>query len=99
MLVCPRCETMYADGSYERCPHDGSLLYVLGSEGPTQRPWQEGDEIAEEADISIGIPKIDPILTPLLSVIPTQLLAYHTALARDCDVDRPRNLAKSVTVE
>ena len=60
---------------------------------------EEGDEIAEEADISIGIPKIDPILTPLLSVIPTQLLAYHTALARECDVDRPRNLAKSVTVE
>ena len=45
MLVCPRCETMYPDGSTERCPHDGSLLYVLGSEGPTQRPWMAGDEI------------------------------------------------------
>ena len=45
MLVCPRCETMYPDGSAERCPHDGSLLYVLGSEGPTQRPWMVGDEI------------------------------------------------------
>ena len=36
---------MYPDGSAERCPHDGSLLYVLGSEGPTQRPWMAGDEI------------------------------------------------------
>ena len=45
MLVCPRCETMYPDGSPERCPNDGSLLYVLGSEGPTQRPWMVGDEI------------------------------------------------------
>ena len=59
----------------------------------------EGDEIASEADISIPIPSCDPLLTPLLTVIPTQLIAYETALSRGCDVDRPRNLAKSVTVE
>jgi len=59
----------------------------------------EGDEIASEADISIPIPDCDPLLTPLLTVIPTQLIAYETALSRGCDVDRPRNLAKSVTVE
>jgi len=40
-----------------------------------------------------------PCLQPLLSVIPLQLLAYHTAVIRGCDVDQPRNLAKSVTVE
>ena len=60
---------------------------------------EEGDSISEEADISISIPACDPLLTPLLSVVPLQLLAYKTALALDCDVDRPRNLAKSVTVE
>jgi glucosamine--fructose-6-phosphate aminotransferase (isomerizing) len=40
-----------------------------------------------------------PILSPVLTVIPLQLLAYHAAVLRGCDVDRPRNLAKSVTVE
>jgi glucosamine--fructose-6-phosphate aminotransferase (isomerizing) len=56
-------------------------------------------EMAEQADVSIVVPKTEPLLTPLLTVLPTQLLAYHTALALGCDVDRPRNLAKSVTVE
>ena len=60
---------------------------------------EEGDETASEADISIPIPRVHNLLSPLLTVIPTQLIAYHTALALDCNVDRPRNLAKSVTVE
>lgn len=60
---------------------------------------ENGDPISEEADVAISIPKCDPILTPLLSVVPTQLIAYQTALELGCDVDRPRNLAKSVTVE
>ena len=45
------------------------------------------------------IPASDPLLTPLLTVIPLQLLAYYIAVRRGCDVDQPRNLAKSVTVE
>jgi glutamine---fructose-6-phosphate transaminase (isomerizing) len=45
------------------------------------------------------IPEVHEILTPLVSVIPTQLIAYYAALHRECDVDKPRNLAKSVTVE
>mgnify|MGYP001198867027 CR=1 FL=1 len=60
---------------------------------------EEGDEAAEEADVSISFPACNPLLTPLISVIPTQLIAYKTAIALGCDVDRPRNLAKSVTVE
>ena len=48
---------------------------------------------------SFVIPEIHELLTPLISVIPLQLLAYYAALHRDCDVDKPRNLAKSVTVE
>ena len=60
---------------------------------------EAGDSIAEEADISIPVPSTDPMFTPMLTVLPLQLIAYHTALALGCDVDRPRNLAKSVTVE
>ena len=60
----------------------------------------EGDkEIAGMVDETIEIPVTDDALVPLLSVIPLQLFAYHTALTLGCNVDRPRNLAKSVTVE
>jgi len=60
----------------------------------------EGDtEIAEKANHVIYIPSTYRLFTPLLAIIPLQLLAYHIALMRGCDVDQPRNLAKSVTVE
>ena len=59
----------------------------------------EGDELANEADVAIEVPRTHPLCSPLLTVLPLQLLAYRTALALDLDVDRPRNLAKSVTVE
>jgi glucosamine--fructose-6-phosphate aminotransferase (isomerizing) len=60
---------------------------------------EEDDEIADKVDHVLPIPKTLPCLMPILSVIPLQLLAYHIAVLRDCDVDQPRNLAKSVTVE
>ncbi len=60
---------------------------------------EEDDEIAEKVDHVLPIPKTIPCLMPILSVIPLQLLAYHIAVLRGCDVDQPRNLAKSVTVE
>jgi glucosamine--fructose-6-phosphate aminotransferase (isomerizing) len=60
----------------------------------------EGDEVIKNlADYTIEIPATEEPFTPLLSVIPLQLLAYHIALLRGCNVDQPRNLAKSVTVE
>ena len=60
----------------------------------------EGDhEIEKKVDHVIYVPLTKPYLTPLLTVIPLQLLAYHVALLRGCDVDKPRHLAKSVTVE
>jgi glucosamine--fructose-6-phosphate aminotransferase (isomerizing) len=60
----------------------------------------EGDTtISELADYIIEIPATDEVLAPLLSVVPLQLLAYHIAVMRGCNVDQPRNLAKSVTVE
>jgi glucosamine--fructose-6-phosphate aminotransferase (isomerizing) len=60
----------------------------------------EGDElVCSMADHCISIPETDEMLVPLLATIPLQLLAYHMALLRGCNVDQPRNLAKSVTVE
>ena len=60
----------------------------------------EGDErVAQLADDVIHVPAVDEFLQPIVTVVPLQLLAYHIALQRGCDVDKPRNLAKSVTVE
>jgi glucosamine--fructose-6-phosphate aminotransferase (isomerizing) len=60
----------------------------------------EGDEvIRDKADYVLTIPRAHPLITPILAVLPLQLLAYHLAVRRGCDVDQPRNLAKSVTVE
>jgi len=60
----------------------------------------EGDKkLAQHADSVIYVPKTDEDLAPILAVIPLQLIAYYAALTRGCDVDKPRNLAKSVTVE
>ena len=60
----------------------------------------EGDKnVKELADYVIEIPETDDVLVPIVSVIPLQLLSYHIAVMRGCNVDQPRNLAKSVTVE
>jgi glucosamine--fructose-6-phosphate aminotransferase (isomerizing) len=55
--------------------------------------------IAELADDIIQVPWVEDYLQPIVTVIPLQLLAYHIAVLRGCDVDKPRNLAKSVTAE
>ncbi|KPA21998.1 Glutamine--fructose-6-phosphate aminotransferase (isomerizing) [Shimia sp. SK013] len=57
------------------------------------------DDGAEGTWLTIQMPTVDPVLTPILYAVPAQLLAYHTAMAKGTDVDQPRNLAKSVTVE
>jgi len=78
----------------------GNIEEVKVRDGIVIAVATEGDhEIAEKADYTIYIPDADPFVTPLLSTIPLQLFAYHVAVARGCDVDKPRNLAKSVTVE
>jgi len=60
---------------------------------------QENKDLAAKSDAVIVVPRTHELLAPLLLVLPLQLLAYHIALLRGCDVDQPRNLAKSVTVE
>ena len=73
---------------------------VKARKGPIIVVVTEGDtEIGKKADAAIFIPDTLECLQPLLTVIPLQLLAYHIAVLRGCDVDKPRNLAKSVTVE
>jgi glucosamine--fructose-6-phosphate aminotransferase (isomerizing) len=68
--------------------------------GPVIAIVNEGDsEAADIADDVIRVPAVADFLQPILTVIPLQLLAYHAAILRGCDVDKPRNLAKSVTVE
>lgn len=70
----------------------GAEVLVLTTKSMGARAGEAADEVWE-------IPDTEPIFAPLLGIIPMQLLAYYIALARGCDVDKPRNLAKSVTVE
>ena len=60
---------------------------------------QRGGELESLADDVIRVPSLSPLLQPIVNVIPLQLLAYFIGLRRGADVDQPRNLAKSVTVE
>ena len=69
----------------------GAIVLALAEEGQPQ--------VAEAADHVVWLPKADPLLAPSLAVIPLQLFAYYVALLKGCDIDKPRNLAKSVTVE
>ena len=74
----------------EECKARGARIILIHT---------EGDVIAEHGDVCFTIPSTEESLSPMLSVVPLQFLAYYTALALNRDVDRPRNLAKSVTVE
>ncbi|MEX1112567.1 MAG: glutamine--fructose-6-phosphate transaminase (isomerizing) [Candidatus Andersenbacteria bacterium] len=77
-----------------------NLEEIKARKGPVIAIASDGDtQISKKADDVIYIPHVDDFLQPLLTVIPLQLLAYHMAILRGCDVDKPRNLAKSVTVE
>jgi glucosamine--fructose-6-phosphate aminotransferase (isomerizing) len=69
----------------------GAFVFAIAKEGNT--------EVEEVADYTLYIPKVSDILAPVVAVMPLQLLAYYMAVEKGCDVDKPRNLAKSVTVE
>jgi glucosamine--fructose-6-phosphate aminotransferase (isomerizing) len=60
---------------------------------------EDAEEVRKVADHTVAIPSTHDLLLPILEIVPLQLLAYHIAVRRGCDVDQPRNLAKSVTVE
>jgi glucosamine--fructose-6-phosphate aminotransferase (isomerizing) len=78
-------------GQVEQVKARGGTVIALATEGD--------EEIAHKADHVLSLPAVPPLLSPVVNVLPLQLLAYHLAVRRGCDVDQPRNLAKSVTVE
>jgi glucosamine--fructose-6-phosphate aminotransferase (isomerizing) len=86
------------DALYEKMI--SQIEQVKAREGRIIAVATEGDEfIRSKADYVIYVPETIPLLTPVLTVLPLQLLAYYIAIRRGADVDQPRNLAKSVTVE
>jgi glucosamine--fructose-6-phosphate aminotransferase (isomerizing) len=89
----PECVTRYektVSNIKEVKARDGIVISIV----------TEGDQLAREAsDHILVVPPTAELLSPLLEIVPLQLLAYHIAVRRGCDVDQPRNLAKSVTVE
>jgi len=86
------------DSAYEKVM--SNMMEVRARKGHIIAIATEGDtEVQARADHVLYVPATVPMLQPILSVVPLQLLAYDIAVARGCDVDQPRNLAKSVTVE
>ncbi len=91
VVICPNDELKpKVLSAIHECKARGAKIILI---------CEEGDEIAAEADVAISVPNTDALLSPMLTVLPLQLIAYHTALELGLNVDRPRNLAKSVTVE
>ncbi len=92
VVIAPRCST------YEKIL--SNIQEIKARQGRVIAIVTEGDEqVSTISDFVMTIPETEECLTPLLSVILLQLLAYHIAVVKGCDVDQPRNLAKSVTVE
>jgi len=96
VVVAPRDELFHKalSNAQEVRARGGRTILVT-----TEATGGETTNLADVADHVVTVPRIHPLLSPAVAVIPLQLLAYHTALLRGCNVDRPRNLAKSVTVE
>ena len=100
-LIDPQTPSVFIapqDQIYEKT--QSNIEEVKARRGPVIAITTEGNQaLAKKVQDTLYVPRtLDP-LTPLLTVVPLQLLAYHIAVARGCDVDKPRNLAKSVTVE
>jgi glutamine---fructose-6-phosphate transaminase (isomerizing) len=100
-LISPEFPSVFVvprDAMYDK--NMSNVEEIKARKGPIIAVATEGDEaIARKADDVIYIPRTVDVLQPLLAAVPLQLLAYHIAVLRGCDVDKPRNLAKSVTVE
>ncbi|WP_101068263.1 glutamine--fructose-6-phosphate transaminase (isomerizing) [Roseovarius salinarum] len=94
VIVMAPCDALFGktvSNMQEVMARGGRVLLITDAEGAQQQDdgvWRQ-----------VILPQVDPALTPILYALPAQLLAYHTAVAKGTDVDQPRNLAKSVTVE
>ena len=92
VVIAPQC------GTYEKVV--SNIQEIKARKGRIISIVTEGDTVVRDmSDYSICIPKTEECLAPILAAIPLQLLAYHIAVVKGCNVDQPRNLAKSVTVE
>ncbi|MDQ3753340.1 MAG: glutamine--fructose-6-phosphate transaminase (isomerizing) [Acidobacteriota bacterium] len=99
VVVNPREEGNHASELRYEKTHS-NIVEVKAREGVVISVLTEGDQMsAAVSDHVIEIPPASDLLSPILAIIPLQLLSYHIAVRRGCDVDQPRNLAKSVTVE
>jgi glucosamine--fructose-6-phosphate aminotransferase (isomerizing) len=99
-LITPEVPSVFIapeDSVFEK--NLSNIEEVKARKGPVIGIGTEGSRLADVCDDAILIPDCPDYLSPILTSIPLQLLAYHTAVTRGCDVDKPRNLAKSVTVE
>ena len=93
VFICPR------DAAYSKVLVNIAEVKARGGRVIALVTDREDRQLADLADYLIRVPKTLPLLQPVLNVVPLQLLAYHIAVLRGCNVDRPRNLAKTVTVE
>ncbi len=94
LVVCPMTQDSLLDkmvSNIREVKARGAIVLAITQEKNT--------EVEKVADMVITIPNIDPLLAPIAAVTPMQLFAYYMAVLKGCDVDKPRNLAKSVTVE
>jgi glucosamine--fructose-6-phosphate aminotransferase (isomerizing) len=82
-------------GNVQEAKARGGSVIAITTEGDARMTAL----VDREKDVVVPMPATTPLLTPIVMTIPLQLLAYHIAVRRGCDVDQPRNLAKSVTVE
>lgn len=90
-LLCCRARNTKRRFQHRKVKARGGRVIAVATEGDTK--------IERYADAVFRVPNVPEALQPLVSVVPLQLLAYHAAVLRGHDVDKPRNLAKSVTVE
>ncbi|MGO8681999.1 MAG: SIS domain-containing protein, partial [Limisphaerales bacterium] len=100
-LIDPKTPTVFLvpqDSMYDKTM--ANLAMIRARKGPIIALATEGDkQIGKVANDVIYLPKALELIYPILATVPLQLFAYHIAVVRGCDVDKPRNLAKSVTVE
>ena len=100
-LISPEFPSVFVaprDAMYDK--NMSNIEEIKARKGPVIAIATEGDkEMGHKADDLLFVPPTADCLQPLITVVPLQLLAYHIAVLRGCDVDKPRNLAKSVTVE
>jgi glucosamine--fructose-6-phosphate aminotransferase (isomerizing) len=82
-------------GNVQEAKARGGSVIAITSEGDPRM----AAVLDSQNDVMLAMPRTTPLLTPVVMTVPLQLLAYHIAVRRGCDVDQPRNLAKSVTVE